>query len=308
MRPFFQLIRWKNLVMIAMIQFLVKYALLRPFYNSHGVVTALSDLAFYLLVLSTLCIAAAGYIINDVYDVASDKINKPDRVIVNRYISEKTALSLFIVLNIIGVGLGFYLSNGIGQSGFFVLFFISSALLYMYSSYFKRIPVVGNIIVSLLVALSIILIGIFELLPVITESNRSVQILFFKLILDYAIFAFMINLLRELVKDFEDIKGDYKMGIKTLPIALGIDRSNVLTFVLSLIPIAAVIYYLITYLFKQTAVVGYFLILVLGPLIYVSIKLFSAKAKEDYSHISFILKFVMLTGILSILLYPYILK
>ncbi|OZV69770.1 geranylgeranylglycerol-phosphate geranylgeranyltransferase [Winogradskyella aurantia] len=305
---FLNLIRWKNLALIALVQILVKYALLLPFFESHGVVTTLSPLAFFLLVFATVCIAAAGYIINDIYDIEADKVNKPHKVIINRYISEKKATYVFIGLNIIGVGLGFYLSNGIGQSGFFVIFFIASALLYLYSSYLKQLPIVGNITVSLMVALSILLVGVFELLPTINPSNRAVQITFFKIILDYAVFAFSINLIRELVKDMEDIKGDYKVGLQTLPIVLGRNRANKIIFTLSLIPILAVIYYVITYLFKQVEVVGYFLLLVIGPLIYISIKLFSVEEKPEYSHISVMLKLVMLTGMLSMLLYPYILK
>jgi len=304
---FFKLIRWKNLIMIALMQCLIKYALLLPFYASHGVVTTLNGLAFFLLVLATVCIAAGGYIINDIYDIETDIVNKPEKVIINKYITEKSALTLFIILNVIGVGTGFYLSNGIGKSGFFVIFIIASALLYIYSSYLKQMLLVGNIIVSLVVSLSILLIGIFELLPAITEANRVVQITFFKIILDYAIFAFMINLIRELVKDIEDIDGDYKAGMQTLPIVLGRERANKIVFVLSLIPLFSVIYYVITYLFKQQLVVGYFLVLVIAPLIYISIKLFSAEQKAQYKHISLVLKLVMLTGMLSLLLYKFIL-
>ncbi len=304
---FFKLIRWKNLIMIALMQCLIKYALLLPFYASHGVVTTLNGLAFFLLVLATVCIAAGGYIINDIYDIETDIVNKPEKVIINKYITEKSALTLFIILNVIGVGTGFYLSNGIGKSGFFVIFIIASALLYIYSSYLKQMLLVGNIIVSLVVSLSILLIGIFELLPAITEANRVVQITFFKIILDYAIFAFIINLIRELVKDIEDIDGDYKAGMQTLPIVLGRERANKIVFVLSLIPLFSVIYYVITYLFKQQLVVGYFLVLVIAPLIYISIKLFSAEQKAQYKHISLVLKLVMLTGMLSLLLYKFIL-
>ena len=227
---FLNLIRWKNLVMITLVQILIKYALLLPFYESHGVVTTLNGLAFSLLVLATVCIAAGGYVINDIYDVAADTINKPEKVIINKHISEKNALTLFIVLNIIGVGLGFYLSNGIGKSGYFVIFFIASALLYLYSSYLKKILFAGNIVVSFVVALSLLLVGIFELLPAITTNNRDVQITFFKIILDYAIFAFMINLVREVVKDIEDIDGDYKAGMQTLPIILGRERATKIGF------------------------------------------------------------------------------
>jgi 4-hydroxybenzoate polyprenyltransferase len=304
---FFKLIRWKNLIMIALMQYLIKYALLLPFFESHGVLTTLKPLGFNLLVLATIFIAATGYIINDIYDIEIDKINKPDKVIVGKYISEKNALTLFIILNILGVGLGFYLSNGIGKSGFFVIFIIASALLYIYSSYLKQILLVGNIVVSLVVSLSILLVGIFELLPAITETNRVAQITFFEIILDYAIFAFMINLVRELVKDIEDIDGDHKGGMQTLAIVLGRERANKIVFALSLIPLIAITYYVVTNLFKQTEIVGYFLVLVIAPLIYSSIKLFSAELKSDYKHISLVLKLVMLTGMLSMLLYKFIL-
>lgn len=304
---FFKLIRWKNLIMIALVQYLIKYALLLPFFESHGVLTTLKPFGFSILVIATVLIAAGGYVINDIYDIETDKVNKPDKVIVGNHISEKNALTLFIILNVIGVGLGFYLSNGIGKSGFFVIFIIASALLYIYSSYLKQMLLVGNIVVSLVVSLSILLVGVFELLPAITEANRPVQITFFKIILDYAIFAFMINLVRELVKDIEDIDGDYKAGMQTLAIVLGRERASKIVFIISLIPLLAVVYYIITNLFKQTEIVGYFLILVIAPLIYVSIKLFGAEQKSHYNHISLILKLVMLTGMLSLLLYKFIL-
>lgn len=308
MTQFFKLIRWQNLIMIALVQILIRYALLLPFYKSHGVINALTPLAFTLLVIATLCIAAGGCVINDIYDIEADKINKSHKVIVGNSISEKTALIIFIVLNVIGVGIGYYLSNGIDKSGYFVLFFIASALLYLYSSYLKQVLLVGNLVISFIVALSILLVGIFELLPAINDNNRPVQIFFVKLILDYAIFAFMINFIREIVKDIEDIDGDYKVGMQTLPKMLGRDRSTKIVFVLSLIPLFTVVYYVINNLFKQQLLVGYFLIFVIAPLIYITIKLFSAEHKSHYTHLSLVLKLVMLTGMLSMAFYPYILK
>lgn len=305
---FLKLIRWNNLLMIALVQYLIKYALLLPFEESHGVSTALGSIHFALLVLATVLIAAAGYIINDIYDIETDTVNKPNKVVVNNGISEKSAFNLFMVLNIIGVGIGFYLANYVGKSALFVVFFTSSALLYLYASSLKQILLVGNVVVSLVVALAPIVVGFFELFPSMTLQNRGVQITFFKIILDYAIFAFMINLVRELVKDIEDIDGDYKAGIRTLPMVLGRERTNKIVFIVSFVPTAFVIYYVITYLFRQPLVVLYFLALVVGPLIYVSIKLFNASLKSHYQHISMVLKLVLLAGMLSLLLYSFILK
>ncbi|MCC1484265.1 geranylgeranylglycerol-phosphate geranylgeranyltransferase [Winogradskyella immobilis] len=304
---FLNLIRWKNLVLIALVQCLIKYALLNPFQDSYGVQTTLQPLGFLVLVLATLCIAAAGYIINDIQDVEADKINKPDRVIIDTYISEKLATNLFIVLNVIGVVLGYILSYSVEQTNFFAIFIIVSGLLYIYSTYLKSILLVGNIVISLIVALSIIIVGVFDILPVISDNNRDIQVFFFKLILDYAVFAFMINLLRELIKSIEDVDGDYKIGVQSLPIILGRERANKIVFILSVIPIICIIFYVVNNLFKQLVAVGYFLIFVIAPLIYVTIKLYTAESKKDYHFTSSILKFVMLTGMLSILLYQFIL-
>lgn len=303
MTHFLKLIRWKNLLMIAITQLLVKYALLEPF----GIQMSLNHLGIILLILATICIAAAGYIINDIYDIDTDIINKPEKLIVGKTISEKTAFNFFIALNVIGVGIGFYISNLVGKSAFFSLFVIISALLYVYASYLKRILLIGNIIISILVALSILIVGIFELFPQITLENRQIQLTFFKIIFDYAVFAFFINFLREIAKDIEDIDGDYKAGMYTLPIAIGRTRATNILFVLSFIPLFVIAYYVINSLYKNPIAVGYFLLFIIGPLIYISIKSFNAKTKEEYHHISSMLKIVMSFGMLSLLLYKYIL-
>lgn len=296
------LIRWKNLVMIALMQLLLKYALLEPF----GVQTSLDGLGITLLILATVCIAAAGNIINDIYDVETDLINKPNRVIIGKSISEKTAYNFFIAFNVIGVGLGFYLSHRVGRAPFFSLFVIISVLLYIYATYLKRTLLIGNIVISILVALSLIIVGVFELIPAITAANQNTQTVFFKVILDYALFAFSINLLRELAKDIEDIDGDYKAGMNTLPIAIGRERAKQFLTGLSFFPLIAIIFYVVSDLYKQPIAVGYFLLFVVGPLIYTSIKTFSASTKKDMQHISNMYKLIMLFGMLSLLLYKYV--
>lgn len=298
------LIRWKNLLMIALAQLLVKYAFLEPF----GLAITLDGLGISLLILATICIAAAGNIINDIYDVETDFVNKPDQLIVGEYISEKVAYNLFIAFNCIGVGVGFYLAHRVGKSPFFSMFVITSALLYIYATYLKRLPLIGNIMISFLVGLSILLVGIFELLPALTPENRTIQFTFFKVILDYAIFAFILNLMREIAKDLEDVDGDYKAGMNTLPIAIGRDRTTKILFILSLVPVFSIIYYIVNSLYKNSLAVGYFIFLIVGPLIFVSIKLFSAKSKKDYRFISNLLKLVMLFGVLSLLTYYFNLK
>lgn len=298
------LIRYKNLLLIVLVQLLIRFALFEPFHID----VKLDTLGFFLLILTTICIAAAGNIINDIYDIETDTINKPHKVIVGKSISEQVAFNLFLTLNIIGVVLGFYLSHSVGKSPFFTIFVLISATLYFYASFLKHKPLIGNIVISVLVAMSIMIVGIFDLIPAITEINRRTQITFFKILVDYAVFAFLINLVRELIKDIEDIDGDYNAQMNTLPIAIGRDRARYVAFFISLLPILAVIYYVVTYLYKQQIAIGYFLIFVLGPLIYSSIKIYNATTKKQFHHISTGYKIIMLLGMLSLLLYPFILK
>ncbi len=303
MLHFLNLVRWKNLILIALVQTLIKYALFEPF----GIDITLNNWQFSLLVLATLFIAAAGNVINDIYDIETDLVNKPSKVLVGKNISEKVALNLFIVLNILGVSLGFYLANTIDKSGFSAVFVIISALLYIYASYLKQTLLIGNIVISALVAMSIIIVGLFDLLPAITAQNQQTQLTIFKILLDYALFAFIINLLREMVKDIEDIDGDYKAEMKTLPIIIGRERATKLVFIFSLLPLFGIIYYLVVFLYKQPLAVGYFLIFIIAPLLYFTIKSYTAETKSELNHLSNILKLIMLFGVLSLLLYPFIL-
>lgn len=296
------LIRWKNLLMIALVQVLIKYALFPAF----GIDITLNGLGFSLLVLATICIAAGGYVINDIYDVDTDAINKPDKIIIGKAISEKNANILYMVFTCIGVFLGFYLSNSIGRPPFFILFIIISALLYVYASYLKQIAVVGNIVVSILVALSLLIVGIFELIPAITEQNQNVQSTMFEVLADFAIFAFLINFIREIVKDIQDVDGDYKAEMQTLPILFGKERTAKIAFGLTITTVLILTYYITTFLFMHMEVVIYFLIAVIGPLIYIAIKLFTAEKNHHFKHISLILKITMVMGMLSMILYRYI--
>lgn len=268
--------------MIAFVQLLIKYALFQPFSESTELTITLNGFGFGLLILSTLCIAAAGNIINDIYDVETDLVNRPAKVIIGKKISEKTAYTLFIILNVIGVLIGFYLSHLVGRSGFFAIFVIISAMLYIYASYLKQMVLLGNIVISILVGLSILIVGVFELMPAITDQNQTTQLTFFKILFDYALFAFLINLVREMIKDLEDIDGDYKSGMNTLPIAIGRERASKLAFGVSLLPLFCSMYYVATYLLNYGLFIGYFIVLIVVPLIYIAGKSYHAKKKSIF--------------------------
>lgn len=299
---YLKLIRYQNLFIIILMQVLIRYALFIPL----GADITLSHFEFVLLVLATIFIAAAGNIINDIYDVDIDLINKPKKVIVGKSISEKTAYNLFIIFNIIGVGLGFYLANIIGEEAFSGFFIVTSALLYLYATFLKSMLLIGNIIISLLVAFSLIIVGLFDLFPAINFINQEYQSFIFGIILTYAFFAFYINLMREIVKDIEDIDGDINGELNTLPIEIGRKRATYIVFGMGVLSLFGIIFYSYTHLYNYTIAVAYFLFFVLAPLGYFCIKTWDAKSKSDYSFLSKLLKIIMLLGIGSLLLYTFV--
>lgn len=295
---FLKVIRFKNLLMLALMQLTFRYG----FLELQAIPLALADWQFILLVLSTVCIAAGGYLINNIFDTETDLYNKPQHVIIGTKISEAVAYNYYIALNITGVGIGFYLSNAINKPSFAIVFVAISATLYLYASSFKKYLLIGNILIAALLSISVLIVGIFDLFPIVTMENQAVMGTMFEILLDYAIFAFIINLLREIVKDLEDVNGDYNLGMNTLPIALGVSRTAKLAFFFSLIPLAALLYYISEYIFNLMYATIYSLIFMVAPLTYFTIKMYTAGTQKEFAHLSTVLKWVMLFGIVSILI------
>lgn len=295
---FLKVIRYQNLILLALMQLVFRYG----FLESQSIPLALNDWQFALLVLSTVCIAAGGYLINNIFDRGTDEINKPNDVVIGKQISESMGYNLYIALNIVGVGIGFYLANAVYKSSFSAVFIIIAATLYVYANGLKQTLLIGNIIIALLLSLSILIIGIFDLLPMIVPENQAGMGVIFKILIDYAVFAFIINFIREIVKDLEDVNGDYNQGMSTLPIVLGVTRTAKVVFGLSFIPLGLIIYYINENLFSNDLYYAsaYGFLFILAPLLYFTIKVFSAKNQKDFHHLSNVLKFVIFFGILSI--------
>ena len=300
---FLKLIRYQNLLMLAFMQVVFRYGFLKL----RGIELALKDWQFAILVLATVCIAAAGYLINNIFDQETDLENKPQNVIIGKSISEGMVYNYYFALNVIGVGCGFYLANLIGSPGFSGIFIIIALTLYLYASSFKQSLLIGNIIVALMLSVSVLIIGIFDLYPLLTVANKAFMGVVFQILIDYAIFTFIINFIREIVKDLEDVNGDYNQGMNTLPIVLGVARTAKLVFWFSLIPIALLLWYSNEYFVKNNLFLatGYVLFFVVAPMIYFTIKMWTAEKKKEFAHLSFILKVIMFFGILSALVISY---
>ncbi|MBL0738003.1 geranylgeranylglycerol-phosphate geranylgeranyltransferase [Flavobacterium sp. GN10] len=296
---FLKLIRYKNLSMLAFMQLLFRYAFLKQ----QEVPLALSDWQYGLLVLSTVLLAAAGYVINNIYDVGTDSINKPNDVVVGKGITETAAYNIYIGLNISGVAIGFILSNIIMRPTFASLFILIASLLYFYATTLKQIMILGNFVVALLLAVSVLIIGVFDLFPATTSENQAQMASLFSILTDYALFAFMINFIREIVKDIEDVNGDYNMGMNTLPIAIGVSRAAKIALGFAVIAFVLSGLYCNTYFMQNKLYIAVFYAFatVLAPLLYFIVKIFSAKSQKEFNHLSSILKLILFFGILSIL-------
>ncbi|KAF2338113.1 geranylgeranylglycerol-phosphate geranylgeranyltransferase [Flavobacterium tistrianum] len=296
---FLKLIRYKNLLMLAFMQLLFRYAFLKQ----QQVPLALADWQYGLLVLSTVLLAAAGYVINNIYDVGTDSINKPNDVVVGKGITETAAYNIYIGLNISGVAIGFILSNIIMRPTFASLFILIASLLYFYATTLKQIMILGNFVVALLLAFSVLIIGVFDLFPATTGENQAQMASLFSILTDYALFAFMINFIREIVKDIEDVNGDYNMGMNTLPVAIGVSRAAKIALGFAVIAFILSGLYCNTYFMQNKLYIAVFYTFatVLAPLLYFIVKIFSAKSQKDFHHLSTILKLILFFGILSIL-------
>ncbi|MCK8142453.1 geranylgeranylglycerol-phosphate geranylgeranyltransferase [Flavobacterium sp. I-SCBP12n] len=270
------------------------------FFKLQNIPLALANWQYGLLIAATILIAAGGYVINDIFDQNTDNENKPNKVIVGRSISETQAYNIYFALTVTGVCIGFYLSNVIQKPGFASIFILIAATLYLYATSLKQMMIIGNIVVALLLSFSVIIIGIFDLFPATGLDNQQQMKIFFSILLDYAIFAFMINFIREIVKDLEDFDGDYAEGMNTLPIVAGKKNTTIIVFILSLIPLFSLLYYINKYLLDLLLVSVYLLLFVCSPLVFFSIKIWTAKSKKEFHTLSSLLKWILFFGIISV--------
>lgn len=278
---FMRLIRWPNLLMIALTQYMTRLFLIGPISDWKSI---LFEKEIFLITLSTVLVAAAGYVINDYFDIKIDLINKPDRVIIGRYLKRRVAITTHQAFNILGCGLGLLVNKWV-----FLLSVLSVTLLWVYASYFKKRPFIGNFIVALLTGLSLIILAVYY------PQNRSLVIL-------YALFAFGISLIREIIKDMEDVRGDASHGCQTLPILWGIRRTKV--FLYGLIAIFVPSLFLAAHWLQNSQLTWMFVAL-LGLISWLVYRLIRADTKKEFGSLSSLCKLVMLIGMLSMIWLAY---
>lgn len=303
---FFRLIRWPNLFFIVLTQMLFRYFILPFVYieNHPGYdQVKLSHSLFFLLVLASVCIAGGGYIINDYFDVNIDQVNKSSKVIVGKLVRRRMAILLHAILSIGGLVLSLYIGYKLQNVLIPFFNFLAIVILWLYSSIFKKKLLIGNILISLLSAWVILVLTLAEYRFRISPHDIVWQRLL-KLSFIYAGFAFIISLIREVIKDMEDRDGDLKYGCRTMPIVWGIPVSKVFAGVWIVVLIgllAALQIYVIQLGWKISVLYSLFTIII--PLMWVLRKLYEANTSQQFHLLSTVVKLIMLAGIISMIFF-----
>jgi 4-hydroxybenzoate polyprenyltransferase len=319
MRAFLNLIRWQNLLIVIFTMVLMRYAVLEPVISKVGVILIKGSgeeipmslqfpwYDFVLLVAATVFITAGGYVINDYFDIKTDLINK-GKVIVGTKIPRRQAMMWHNLLNIAGVSTGFYISYKAGYIWLGTLFLVVSGLLYFYSASYKRQFLIGNLVVAILTALVPLLVVFYEW-PALYKyyTTNAITLPDINVIIywvgGFALFAFMINLTREIIKDIEDFEGDLTYGRNTVPVVIGVLSAKIVS--ISLIIITIVLLYLTWHFFINDKITLLYLsVTIVLPLLYVILKLVRSSVRKNLHSASRIMKIVMLTGIL----YSFVVK
>lgn len=294
---YLKLMRWPNLALIIATQLVVIYGMLETL----DIPLALKNWQVILLIVATTLVAAGGNVINDIYDQDIDAINKPHIRIVGVHLTENNAFNLYIALTITAVISGFIVANSVQKPMLAVVYILVAFGLYSYANGLKKMLLIGNILISLLVALVFLITGLFELFPIVTPATSAAHRQIMGFLLDYSIIAFFINLAREWVKDCQDMNGDYAGNCITLPIAIGRTRASKLTALLLVGCTITIGWYVIQNLTNNTVASYYIILGIIGPLLYTILKLWNATTTSHFKHLSLILKIIMALGIASMI-------
>lgn len=279
---FVRLIRWPNLLIIAFTQYFTRiFLILETDLTWNNIMEVFLDYQLAFIVLSTLFIAASGYIINDYYDIKIDLVNKPHRVVIGRYIKRRWAMVINQIFNVAGLLLGLLVGKKV-----FLVNLLAVFCLWLYSNQLKRLPFWGNLMIAILTGFSLLVLAVHY-----PGHQREVWI--------YAIFSFEITLIREIIKDMEDLKGDEKHGCKTLPIIWGIARTKLLLYGLIAI-FTALLFILATQLPHSR--IGYVFMALMLPLAFLTYRLVYADKSKDFAFLSDACKILMILGVLSMML------
>ena len=270
--------RGYNILVVVIAQYLASIFIFSP---NLPLKTLLLDLDLFITVLATSLVIAAGYIINNFYDAEVDLINKPLKTKIDNFVSQKAKLRGYFTLNFTGFFLSFIVS---WRAALFFAIYIF--LIWLYSHKLKKTPVVGVLGASILAMLPFFVIFVYY-------KNIS------EIIFTHAAFLFFIILIRELIKDLENIKGDFVFNYQTIPVVYGERFTKILITIIVLLALNPV-YFLWKY--PEIGLMKYYFYFVFLNLIGFNFFLWNANTKKDYNLLHNLLKIIIVLGVFSLAL------
>jgi 4-hydroxybenzoate polyprenyltransferase len=307
---FFRLVRWPNLIFISLTQSLFYFCILIPsFYLGHPVLENILKIDdFILLSLSSVLIAAAGYIINDYFDLQIDMVNKPGKVVVEKIIKRRWAIIWHWLLSGFGIAIGFYLSWKLRNIFIGPSNLVCVLLLWFYSTGLKKKLLIGNILISLLTAwvIGVLYLCEFRIHRFVSPEFHGALSRVYKFAVVYSSFAFIISIVREVIKDMEDMEGDARYERRTMPLVWGLNAAKLFCYTWLTILVAALIciqFYVLQYRWWLTII--FTCLGVIYPIFRVLKKLSVATETAQFHKLSNLIKSIMMMGILSMIFLKY---
>ena len=302
-----RLVRWSNLLFLAALVWLMEKWVAVPILDKAAFGEQLPWYALLLLILSVVFIAAGGYVINDYFDVKIDRINRPDEVIVTRTVSKPTAMHLSIWLSGVGIAAGIGLAIILRSFTLGILFILVPGLLWFYSSSYKRLFMVGNLIIALLAGLTPMVVAMANV--AILQVRYGTLLPFTTLPHDlyawlggFALFAFLLTWIREIIKDMQDQMGDRELECHSMPVVWGEKWTKVFVTGLTVLTLAIIghlWYHILPFPISWTSLSTRYIALgIVVPLLSSLWLLWSAKIPSDYKTCQQVVKFTMLLGML----------
>lgn len=309
----FKIIRWKNLAIISLSQIFIKFFFIDFFIQKDQLLNE----NFVILLIVTILIAASGYIVNDIYDYNLDQINKPERVVLGKFLKSRDAIIIYMLFNSLAIVLSIFLCMKIEQEIYIVVFLLIIYCLWLYSKKLKKYKIIGNILIAFFISLSILNVPLFSYKNILSDDRFFV----FLIISIYSVLAFLINVKREIIKDIEDIEGDKMHKVKSLPIIFGTKKSKLVTVIIGIIlmfAISSIITFQILILrsdllldvggnqFSNPQIWGanyistVYMFIILIIFFYAELLILNATSKTNFTKVSKLLKFLMLLSLLSI--------
>jgi 4-hydroxybenzoate polyprenyltransferase len=304
---YLKLVRWPNLLIIGLIFLLAKTQLVDLLAaNVTTIQPCLTNMQWLLLALATIFIAASGNVVNDIFDQDIDRINKPEKAIVGKVITEEQAWNFYYAVSSLGLGLGIILCWQLGNVSNSLIFMLAMGGLYFYSYSYKRQFLIGNVVVALLA-------GLVPAMPVymfsMCEPELWMQLPWTPILIAFAFFSVITTLIREVIKDMEDLKGDQLLRCQTLPIVIGVNATKAVVVVLSMALFVAVGKLQMAWWRDGDQIMfWYFTLAVQLPILALIGLVLKATETKQFHQASTLAKWIMLGGILSMILFRTLIR